>query len=179
MTWAVLAGLSVLKVLVSVTGLPASVAVAVTVYLVATFRAQVLCQVVPAAFRVPLTGSVLAWTETFVILPWAEVTVIPRPGLTFWLPLAGLIASPDGAGAWACLPCEWPATRPGELGELAEQAVARSPARAKIVSVASRLRLAGDAPPAVGAVLGGGVVTGPPGDRACPPRLCGPGDADD
>jgi hypothetical protein len=53
------------------------VAVAVTVYRCDTPSAQLLCQAVAVALSEPVTAPPAVLTVTFVILPWAVVTVIP------------------------------------------------------------------------------------------------------
>ena len=50
-----------------------------------------MCHTVPAAFSFPLTGAPPDTTETWVILPSAAVTVIPRLGLASTCPGVGVI----------------------------------------------------------------------------------------
>ena len=63
------------------------------------------CQVRPASVTVPATGSPEAVTVTFVTRPAVAVTVMPREGLTPWLPLAGVIFSSVPGGV-ACAVAE-------------------------------------------------------------------------
>jgi hypothetical protein len=163
MVRAVLDGLRVVNELVWVTARePGDDAVAVTVYLVETASAQVLCQDVRAVFIVPATCSPAALTDTCERVPRAEVTVMPSPGLTAVLPLAGVIVTCGPVGLLLAEPPEPSPPEPPLAPEPPvppEQAAASRPASAIAAIAAGRLRRddgAGSGATGTGAVLTGG-----------------------
>src|SRR5579875_281461 len=106
-----------------------------------TPSAQVLCQAVRAALKLPATWVPPACAVTLLSFPWLAVTLMPAPGLALRAPLPGLIVScgPDVEASCCARAATWPA---GEddlpLPELppAEQAVASSPSAAQIAAAA-------------------------------------------
>jgi hypothetical protein len=94
MVWNVRAGWSVRNELVAVTGWPDLLtAFAVTVYLAEGDSAQVLRQLVLAAFMLPVTAAPVPCTVTLLIVPPAAVTVMPLSGRICLLPFTGVMSS--------------------------------------------------------------------------------------
>src|ERR1700733_11073118 len=91
---------------------------------------------------VPVTGSPDVCTETLVSLPPAAVTLIPAPGLTFLLPLAGVMAScTAGLGEVLALLCAGRAAEPAAAGPLLpEQRAASRPAAVHKTETAAAAR---------------------------------------
>jgi hypothetical protein len=94
MVWNVRAGRSVRNELVAVTAWPDLLtAFAVTVYLAEGDSAQVLRQLVLAAFMLPVTVPPVPCTVTLLIVPPAAVTVMPLSGRICLLPFTGVMSS--------------------------------------------------------------------------------------